>query len=367
MVKAKKILVLCTTDSMIWNFLIPHIYALQNHDFHVECACSKTGVYFNELEKQYKFIMHEIHFERSPYSLSNLKAYKELCVLVRDEQIDTIFCHEPVGGAMGRLVGRKFGCKVIYIAHGFHFYKGAPIVNKIIYYNVEKVLSYFTDVLVTINQEDYCASKKFHAKSTKLINGIGIDTNKFKRMESNWLREQFHLKEDDFVALSVGELIPRKNHMIIIKAMKRMNNPQLHYFIAGEGELKHQIEHFVNEYGLTNNVHLLGFRRNINEICNSCDLFVMPSVQEGLSVALMEAMGCGKAVLASKIRGNVDLIVHDKGGKLVPTFDVNQYAEQLDFFFSNKSLLKQYGDYNYYRVKNFDLKTVESQILSFFV
>lgn len=358
----KKVLVVCTTDSMIWNFLVPHIKHMESLGMTVECACSVTGVYFNELKEQHGLILHEIPFHRRPYDFENFKAYKELKQLVVKENFDTIFCHEPVGGAMGRLVGHNTKRKVIYMAHGFHFFIGAPKENWLIYYNVEKFLSKYTDELLVINKEDYDVAKRFNAKEIKLINGIGINTDKFKRFESNYIREHYELTEDSFIMLSVGELIPRKNHEVIIKMMSEMKNSKLHFFIAGEGELTEDLKKMVSEKDLENNVRFLGFCRNISELCNSCDLFIFPSVHEGLSVALMEAMACGKPIIASKIRGNIDLIDEGKGGYLIDTYDVNGYKAAVSKILKNKELLKAFGDYNIEKVKLFDTETVKKQL-----
>lgn len=358
----KRVLIVCTTDSMIWNFLVPHIKHMESLGMTIECACSVTGMYFNELKEQHGLTMHEIHFHRSPYNFENIKAYKELKKLVINGDFDTIFCHEPVGGAMGRFVGKKTKRKVIYMAHGFHFFNGASKVNWLIYYNVEKFLARYTDALLVINQEDYGVAKKFMAKDVALINGIGINTSKFKRFETNYIREIYNLSGDDFIMLTVGELIPRKNHEVIIKMISKMKNDKLHFFIAGEGELTETLKMIVKELNIENNVHFLGFSRNISELCNSCDLFVFPSVHEGLPVALMEAMACGKPVVVSKIRGNVDLIDEGKGGYFVDTYDIDGYAKAIQKFLDNKELLKEFGDYNIEKVKQFDIEYVKGQL-----
>lgn len=353
-----KILFLCTTDSMIWNFLVPHIKRLENDGCQVSCAASETGFYYNELVEK-GIDMHKIPFHRSPYNLSNLTAYKQLCSLFKKEKYDVVFCHEPVGGVMGRLVGKRYGCKVIYMAHGFHFYKGAPRISKL-YYFVEKILSSKTDLLITINQEDYEASLKFHAKKNVLVNGIGVDTSKFKSYETDYLRTKYDLPHDAIILLSVGELIERKNHLSIIKAMESFKEENVFYFIAGDGPLEGKLTEYIEEHGLHNQVKLLGFCRNINELCNSCDIYVFPSVQEGLSLALMEAMSCAKPVVASRIRGNVDLIKDDEF--LVDTYDVNGYVEAIRKMMIDSTLMKRMGMTNKERVEKYDVKIVEDKL-----
>lgn len=359
----KKILVLCTTDSMIWNFLVPHINDLETKGYSVECACSETGDFFANLEKIHNLKMHKIEFARSPYNIKNYSAYKNLVKLVRKNQYDVIFCHEPVGGLMGRIVGKKCGCKVLYMAHGFHFFKGAPLVNKLVYYSVEKVLSKLTDVLITINEEDFEASQKFYAKKKYKINGIGIDTNKFIRIDGcTDLQKELNLNDDDYLLLSVGELIERKNHACVIEAIKRLDNPHIRYAIAGDGELYDQLSKMIEENGLTNQVYLLGYRTDISKLCNCADVFVMPSLQEGLSVALMEAMACAKPIIASKIRGNVDLIDDNLGGILVEAKDVSGYADAILYGYKYKTEFLKFGQYNSEKIKEFDVETVKKQL-----
>lgn len=346
---------------MIWNFLVEHIKRFEAEGCTVECAASETGFYFKELQQK-GITMHKIPFERSPYSLHNIKAYKELCKLVSQTKYDTIFCHEPVGGAFGRIVGKKYGCEVVYMAHGFHFYRGAPRTTTI-YYLVEKYLSKKTDLLLTINKEDYEASQKFFASKTALVNGIGVDTTKFVKRKSDYLRRNFELKNDSLILLSVGELIPRKNHLTIIKALKHFENPDVHYFIAGEGELENQLKNEADNLGLKDQVHFLGFCRNVNELCNSCDIFILPSVHEGLSLALMEAMACGKPVIASKIRGNVDLIEDSKGGLLVETFDESGYYKAIDRLWKSPELMDSTSKVNLDNIRRYDISVIKEELV----
>ncbi|NBI72681.1 glycosyltransferase family 1 protein [Clostridiaceae bacterium] len=357
----QRVLIVCTTDSMIWNFLIPHIRSMERQGMSVECACSRTGVYLDELISEYGLTVYELPFQRSPYSLKNITAYRHLVSLIRLRRYDTIFCHEPVGGAIGRLAGRKTGCKVIYMAHGFHFYRGAPKRNWLIYYPVEIYLSRLTDLLITINREDYEAAKRMKASDVALVNGVGVHTGQFHAYETDCLRTQFGLKKDDFILLTVGELIPRKNHKLLIQAISKMGDPEVHLFIAGAGKLEHELRGLTEKHHLDANVHMLGFCRNVTDLCNACDAFIFPSLQEGLSVALMEAMACKKPVIASRIRGNVDLIEHKKGGLLVKAKDQKGYQRAIQILKENQKLCSRFGDYNAEKIKKYDIQHVEQQ------
>lgn len=360
-----KILILCTTDSMIWNFLIPHIKNLMGGGKNIECACAKTGFYFNELKQILGVQMYEIGFERSPYNFNNIHAYFQLKQLVKQNKYDIIFCHEPVGGAMGRIVGHFCKVKVFYMAHGFHFYKGAPKSSKIYYY-IEKLLSRWTDTLITINQEDYDASLSFDAKHNVKVPGIGVDISKFKYAPcKDYIRKEFNLVDNDVAILSVGELIKRKNHTTVIDAMSYLDE-RFHYFIAGEGPEQHNLEEQVKKLRLEKRVHFLGFRKDINKLCNSVNVFVMPSLQEGLSVALMEAMACGKPIVASRIRGNTDLIIEELGGYLVSTCVAKEYADKILKISEDTGLSNNMSSFNINHVRNFDLSTVASYLQKLF-
>lgn len=357
-----RILVVCTTDSMIWNFLVPHIKRLEAEGYVVECACSETGPFFEDLKSVHGLVMHRVDFKRSPYSLSNLAAFRQLKRIVRERGIHIIFCHEPVGGAMGRLVGHMTNCKVVYMAHGFHFYKGAPKQSRLYYY-IEKFLARYTDILITINQEDYEASLTFKAGKKYLLPGIGIDTSRFVyQPEPGYIRSELHLGDGDIVLLSVGELIKRKNHETVIEAVAGLNDPRLHYVIAGDGELMDQLREKIRALQASR-VHLLGYRKDIGKLCNSADIFIMPSFQEGLSVALMEAMACGLPIIASEIRGNVDLLPDERYGILVKPTDVDGYRSAICQLLSDAGLRSRMGRQNMERVKLFDIKAVEDQLL----
>lgn len=360
-----RVLIVCTTDSMIWNFLVPHIKNLTDNGYDVECACSITGYFYKKLQELYGLSMHQVDFARSPYSMRNVRAFMQLCCLMKRNKYDIVFCHEPVGGAMGRIVGHLYKATVVYMAHGFHFYKGAP-KSAVIYYYIEKFLARYTDVLITINKEDYDVAKKFYTKEKCLLNGIGVDTSRFvHKAKSDYLFQELNINKEETVLLSVGELIKRKNHETMIRAIEEIKRPDIHYVIAGDGELEDYYRDLIIQLGL-NNVHLLGYRTDVNELCNAADIFVIPSYQEGLSVALMEAMACGLPVIASRIRGNVDLIQNDVGGILVGVDELSEYKEAIIKLANNKKLRKNMGYSNIDRVKQFDILSVEKQLLSVF-
>lgn len=310
----------------------------------------------------------DIPFARNPFSFRNIKAYKMLKKLIDNGNFDVVECNTPVGGVIGRLAARKArkkGTKVIYIAHGFHFFKGSSMLSWLVFYPVEKLLSYVTDVLVTINNEDYeVALKHFKAKSTAHINGIGVELNKIENIMSDRhkLCSQVGIKDSDIILVSVGELRKLKNHKTIIQAMAKLNNPAVHYVIAGSGSLKDELEALAEELGIRDNVHLLGFCTNVYEILKSSDIFCFPSFREGMPVSLMEAMVAGLPAVVSTVRGNTDLIVPNKGGFLYPSDDVSGFAEGIQKLVQNPELRQSMGKYNKDRIKDYDIRLVKEDL-----
>ena len=304
-------------------------------------------------------IIHQIDFERSPvHVVKNSKALKQLKSLLNNVKFDFIHCHTPIGGLIGRIAGKMTKTKVIYTAHGFHFFKGAPLKNWLLFYPVEWVCSHWTDTLITINKEDYAlAQKHMHAKKVVYIPGVGLDTGKFKNCEvdRDKKREGLALKEKDIMLLSVGELNENKNHQIIIKAMSKLNNPNIHYFIAGQGDKKDYLINLAKELKLSENLHLLGFRTDVSELCKSADIFAFPSFREGLSVSVMEAMASGLPCVVSKIRGNTDLI-DENGGAFFNPHNVDDCKNEIEAVLSRD--LNKLGSYNQEKIKQFDTKFV---------
>lgn len=278
---------------------------------------------------------HQISIERSPFKLRNFKAIKELENIINEEKFDIIHCHTPMGGVVARIAAKKakkkYNTKVLYTAHGFHFYKGAPIINWFFYYPIEHYLSKYTDTIITINKEDYELSKKyFKAKECIMIHGVGVDDKKFNELplekeEKEKLFNELKIKENDFKIFYVAELIKRKNQIQLIESMRDIIkiNSNVKVFLVGKGALSDFYKQKIKEYGLENNVFMLGFRKDVDKLLKVADLCVSSSSQEGLGINLIEAALSGVPLLASKIRGHNEIIIEDING----------------FFFSNKEEL----------------------------
>lgn len=297
-----------------------------------------------------------------------ITAYKEVKDLCDANCYRIVHCHSPIGGVVARMAARdirKKGTKVIYTAHGFHFYDGAPKKNWLMFYPVEKECSRLTDVLITINKEDYNRAKKsFHAKETMYVPGVGVDTDKFSSglIDIALKRNELGVEKNQYMFLSVGELSKRENHEVVIKALSKIDTVDYKYFIVGKGELEKYLEDLVKALGLENKVYLLGYRTDVSELCQAADLFIFPSHQEGLPVALMEAIACKTNVICSNIRGNVDLVLDDaylfdehNANAVVDCINALVDSKKREIFLedSKEMVLK-----NYNHLKKFDLLAV---------
>ena len=312
----KRVLMVATVPSMIGQFNMNNIQILQELGYTVDVAAdfTDTSVWPTERVQKFKDQMKkmeieciQLDFSRSPLKLNrHYQSYKETVRLIRERNYSFIHTHTPIASAIVRQAAHKTGTKVIYTAHGFHFYEGAPLKNWLFFYPVEKYLSRFTDVLITINKEDYNrALKEFHARKTVYVPGVGVDTEKFAPRKSgrDKIRTELGLSDNQIMLLSVGELNENKNHATVIKAIESMN---VIYVIVGKGDKKEELQQLAQKCNV--DLRLTGFRTDAADFYNAADVYVLPSIREGLNVSLMEAMASGLAVACGRIRGNTDLV-----------------------------------------------------------
>lgn len=360
--KKKKVLFVATVVKIhIMVFHIPYLEWLKKNGYEVHVAAK------NDYEnKEDCIIPHcdkffDLPFERFPLKKNNINVQTELKKIIDANEYELIHCHTPMGGVLGRLAtreARKKGTKTIYTAHGFHFYRGAPLINWLIYYPIERWLARYTDVLITINKEDFGRAEKLKAKKVEYVPGIGIDIERFKenKVSKDLKRKELGLEKDTFILLSVGELNKNKNHEVAIRALSQISNKKIHYIICGQGHLDKKLKLLSEKLGVENQVHLLGFRNDILEICKVSDLFVFPSYREGLSVSLMEAMACGLPIVCSNIRGNSDLVEEAKGGYLVKPNDINAFSDKILEIYSNKDAQINFSNFNLKKINEYSLK-----------
>ncbi len=310
----KKVLFTATVDSHILQFHIPYLKWFKEQGYEVHVATNGDEVI------PYCDVKHKITFERSPLKINNVKAIFELKKIIEKEKFQIIHTHTPMGSVVTRLAAKnarkKYKTRVIYTAHGFHFFKGAPLLNWVLFYPIEKYLSKYTDCLITINEEDYNLAKtKFNAKKVELVNGVGVDENKFDFQmddkEKHKLRQSLGLKDDDFIIIYVAELSKRKNQGMLIKAVKELideGKENIKVILSGTDSRNGYYQEMVKKLGIENNIKFLGYRKDIPKLLKISDLYVSTAKQEGLPVNIIEAMFSGLPIIATNCRGNRDLI-----------------------------------------------------------
>ncbi len=378
----KRALMYASVASMIQQFNMENIRLLLEQGYEVDVACNmeqgstitqeKIAAMERELEAMGVNVFH-IPVPRKVTAVGGiLNSFRASRRLMNERNYSLIHCHSPIGGMICRLANRfskGYGkTKMIYTAHGFHFYKGAPKKNWLIFYPVEWFCSRYTDVLITINQEDYALAKgKMMAKRVEYVPGIGVDTEKFSAapVYLSEKRKELGIPRNAFLLLSVGELNQNKNHEVVIRSMAHLDK-NIHYIIAGKGSLGQYLRDVAQSVGVADRVHLLGYRTDMVQLFRICDLFVFPSYREGLSVSLMESMAAGCAVVCSRIRGNTDLIREGIGGYLVNPQDIAGFAEKISLIQNDDTLRENMGKENAAFIENFSRKTVAARMQEFY-
>lgn len=342
----------------IMEFHLPYLKMLKDMGWETAVAARNDYSESEKCDIPFCDVYYDIPFERNPLKPGNIKAYKMLKRVIEDGQFDIIHCHTPVGAMLTRIAARKVrkkGARVFYTAHGFHFYSGAPLLNWLIYYPVERILARKTDVLITINCEDFKRAQKFKAGKTVYAPGIGIDTKRFSQhaCDSDKIRKELGIPKNGKMLLSVGEVNKNKNHRVVIEALPSLDN--CWYVICGQGPLMEQHVERAKQLGVQNRVLFVGYRTDVEDFYQAADIFVFPSFREGLPVALMEAMASEIPCVSARNRGTNDLM--ENSPFLFVANDKKDLIEKV-----NRALKEDVSEEvlrNTSRLKKFDISNVK--------
>ncbi len=375
--KKKKILLVATVQSHICQFHLPLIDMLHKKGYEVHVAAKdnlnqKKGLKLENADKVFN-----VPFERSPFKKENIEAYRQMKKIIKENGYDIIHCNTPMGGVIARLAGRKYrknGTKIIYTAHGFHFFKGAKKINWLIYYPIEKYLSKYTDYLITMNEEDYeIAKKKFKHTNVAYTHGVGVKEQKFlfnmtKQQEED-LKKELELQDDDFIIIYVAELTARKNHYMILNIMKELykEKENIKLLLVGNGPLEGEYKQFIKNNSLEHNVKMLGYRIDVPQLMNISTIAVSTSRQEGLPVNVMEAMITGLPDVVTACRGNRDLIQNNINGYLVEINDIKGMKNKILDLYKDKELRKKMGNNSKKLIKPYLLENVIKELEEIYV
>ena len=377
----KKALMVAGAASMIQQFNLNNIEILEKLGYQVDIAANfdfGSTFSFEKAKKLQNKLLNEnknvynISFTRDLSDIKNmLKSYKQIKNLIETNHYTLIHCHMPICSAITRLACKreriKDNLKIIYTAHGFHFYRGAPLKNWLMFYPIEKHLAKYTDGLITINSEDYRRAQRFSyygRGKAYYIPGVGVNTGKYRdcKVDKKKKRKELDIPEDAFVLLSVGELCKRKNHETIIKAIASLNKKDIYYLICGEGKLEDHLIQIIEKKNITNRVKLLGFRNDIHELCNISDIYIFPSKREGLGLAAIEGMASGLPLISSNVNGILDYSINGKTGYAISPDNSNLFAEKILYLIEHPDIAEKMGAFNSIQALKYDIKTVEKKM-----
>lgn len=347
-----KVLLVATVQSHICQFHKPLVKMLHDHGCEVHVAARNNLAEKNGLKLDFAEQAFDVPFERSPFSKRNLTAYKQLKQIIDSGNYDVVHTNTPVGGILGRLAARKArknGCKVLYTAHGFHFFQGGPKKSWLIYYPIEKFMCRYTDELITINEEDYLLAKKKFPVSVSRIHGIGANTGKYfpiPEEEKAALRAELGFVKEQKLIICTGELNENKNQITAIKAMKQVSaaEPDAVLLLAGNGPTHDELKNAISELGLTEHAVLLGYHTDLERYVKASDLVISCSKREGLGLNLIEGMLCKKPIVAAINRGHRELVQDGINGYLVPATDADMLAEKTQWLLSDDQMRHTFGD-----------------------
>lgn len=359
-----KVLFVATVYAHLAAFHIPFMKLLREWGYEVHAAASPVHGRKVDVEAA-GVICHDIPFVRSPIRPQNVVAYRKLRQLLGQQRFDLIHVHTPIAAWLGRLAAKKnHQGVVLYTAHGFHFYKGAPLFYWLFYYPAERLAARWTDGLIVVNSEDFDRAKRLGFKEGEdlfFVHGVGVDLTKFAKplAKGDWVRKQLGLDEKDVVVTCIAEFTRTKNHAFLLTAWQEVvkQAPHAHLLLVGEGRLRGSVERKIATGGIPN-VRLLGFRNDIPQLLHATDIFVLPSKREGLPRSVMEAMAAGKPVVATDVRGNRDLVEHGVTGFLVKLGDVDGFIWAILRLIRDPDLREQMGQAGIERIKAYSLDRV---------
>jgi glycosyltransferase EpsD len=368
----RKVLFVANIHKHFSAFHIPYINWLKSQGFEVHVAANDGSTRISEADKQF-----DISINRNPFSIRNIIALKDLKNILKKEKYCLVHCHTAMGSVIARLAAKKFRINnnliVIYTVHGFHFYKDSPRIYWELYYKMEKYLSRFTDAIITINEEDYqiVKSNQFKNQYSFKTSGVGINTNKFNGLDFSDLasvRLRNKYSDEVFLIIYIAEFIPRKNHRFIIESIPilKENLENFKFIFAGRGVLKNEIENLAMENGVTSYIDFLGFRKDIGELIWMSNIGVSVSNQEGLPMNVAEEMYASKPVIATQIRGHVDLIDHGKDGFLFRKHDKKSFVAHIKYLYENPDKRLQIGEEAKIKSKKFELENCLSEMQSIY-
>ncbi|ATP39035.1 glycosyltransferase family 1 protein [Solibacillus sp. R5-41] len=341
-----KILFVASVYRHLTAFHIPYIQYFQSQGYDVWAA----GIGNEDKEKlqQLNVTCVDIPFSRSPLSTQNISAFQVLKKLFHEERFDLVHVHTPVAALLSRAAFRnvKHG-KIVYTAHGFHFFEGAPKQNWLIYYTAEKLAAKWTDHLITINEEDYTNAQKFlPIEKISYVHGVGVEfvSEELTQSEKVEMKVKLGLPNNAIVISCVAELNHNKNHQFLLRNWQQLKqeNPHIELLLIGTGESEHELQEYVAKEQLAG-IHFLGYRRDVPNLLQISDIVTLLSHREGLPKSIMEAMAASIPCIVTNTRGLRDLIQANENGFVIHHDDDQSLMTAFTKLAQSEQLRKQLG------------------------
>lgn len=359
----RRVLIVTALVGFIRSFLMSDIATLLEMGYEVHCAANSHHPGSDgavELLDNSGVIFHQVDFSSSkPISQESYKAFAELKELRNSIDFDLIHCHTPIAGAIARAVfqkARNKGAVVLYTTHGFYFHKHSGRKSWLIFRSIEDFFSRYTDIVITINHEDYENARRMHCKDVRYIPGVGVDIDCFHnaKVDVAKYRNQLGLSKKDFVVLAVGELSKRKNHRVVIEALAQCDIENAVFVICGNAianpEVKGELETLAKSLGV--DVRFFGLRKDVPQICKCADIGVLPSLREGLGLAGIEMLASGLPLIGSNVQGIPDYLVDGVNGFLCDPTDSRSFAKAISQLMDAK-LRSMFSSRGYESVRGF--------------
>ncbi|WP_124640001.1 glycosyltransferase family 4 protein [Amniculibacterium aquaticum] len=366
-----KLLYIATSDIHLATFHKPYLKWLVDNGVQVDIVVENRGnIKFEGVANTFC-----LDFPRSITNKKLLSNYKSLKKIIDNGNYNIIHCHTPIPSMLTRLAARTArakGAKVLYTAHGFHFYKGAPLSRWLMYYSAEYALSKFTDAIITINKEDYgYVNNKMLHKDSYHIKGIGVDSSRFKPLnkeEKSEKRIELGLDPDKFVLLYVAEFIPRKNHEFVIRSIQSLQKtiPNLQVLFAGKGELLDKMKQLSKELEVDSSIKFLGFRKDVHLLSAIADIGISSSKHEGLGLGLTEEMFCKVPIIASYDRGHKEMVVQGENGYMFQQGNLEEFIEYVNLLYQDENLRLKMGEAAYIKAQEFEIKNSLNSMITIY-
>lgn len=365
----RKVLFITTISGFLQQFEMNDVSILQEMGYEVHYATNfNNPIYEVDIDvlNREGIVLHQVDIQKSPGRfIQNTKAFRQIRQLIRQEKFSIVHCHNPMGGVLGRLGAAFSGEKtyVIYTAHGFHFYEDAPVKNWLLYYTAERLLAHWTDMIITINKEDYSRACGFRLRKNgkvKWIHGVGVDTERFRARAQikKQKREELGIPENCFHIVTAAELNANKNQKIVIQALAGLKNKEIYYSICGKGEAAENLQRLIREYQLEERVRLLGYRRDMEEILQTADCFAFPSIREGLGIAAVEALCCGVPLIASDNRGTREYAFDNYNSIICRADSVTDFKKAICAMYDNAAYRRVLSSHCRETAENFSSEAV---------